>query len=135
MTWRILTTEPHITVSYNVVEDVLFADWTGDQARESVMDGCERILHLHYLKQHHCKMVLNDNSHVTSIWDDASEWVAVDWLPRMYKAGCRLFAWVYSPNQYSRLSADKALSYGAEGIMATTFDSKQTALAWLRAME
>ncbi|MFD3001359.1 hypothetical protein ACFS7Z_13375 [Pontibacter toksunensis] len=133
MTGRILTTEPHITISYDVVEDVLYADWTGDQTKESVMDGCDKMLY--YLKLHHCKKVLNDNSRVTSIWDDASEWVAVDWFPRMHKAGCRHFAWVYSPNQYSRLSADKSLGYGIRGVIATTFDSKETALAWLRVME
>lgn len=89
---------------------------------------------LHCLKLYHCRMVLNDNTHVTSIWDDASEWVAVDWFPRMHKAGCRLFAWVYSPNLYSKLSADKTLGYGVRSVIATTFDSRNTALAWMRAM-
>lgn len=127
-----LISEPHITISYDIVEDILYADWTGDQTKQSVKDGCEKMLH--YLKQHYCRMVLNDNTHVTSIWDDASEWVAVDWFPRMHKSGCKLFAWVYSPNVYSKLSADKTLHYGVRGVIATTFDSRDTAFAWLKAM-
>jgi hypothetical protein len=129
---KTLTAEPHITIQYDVVEDVLYADWTGDQTKESVMDGCERIL-LH-LRRQRCGKVLNDNTRVTSIWDDAAEWVAVDWFPRMHKAGCRYFAWVYSPNLYSKLSADKSLGYGVKGVIVTTLESIDTARAWLRAM-
>lgn len=129
----ILTEEPHITIGYDVVEDILLVDWTGNQTKESVMDGCERILV--HLKKNRISKVLNDNTHVTSIWDDASEWVAVDWFPRMHKAGCNFFAWVYSPNLYSKLSADKSLSFGVKGIVATTFDDNETATAWLKAMD
>lgn len=130
---RVLATEKHIIIEYDVLEDILYANWTGDQTKESVLDGCERILH--HLRQNHCQKVLNDNTNVTSIWDEASEWVAVDWFPRMHEAGCQLFAWVYSPNMYSKLSADKTLSYDVRGVIATTFESKDTAIAWLRVME
>ncbi|MBW7466354.1 hypothetical protein ABID22_000776 [Pontibacter aydingkolensis] len=128
MKGRILLKKLHITIGY----DILMVDWTGDQTKESVMDGCERMLF--YLNTYKVSKVLNDNTHVTSIWDDASKWVAVDWFPRMHLAGCRLFAWVYSPNLYSKLSTDKSLSYGIKGVIATTFDSKETAMAWLIAM-
>lgn len=132
MTGIVLITKPHITISYNLLDDVLYADWTGDQTEESVKDGCESILY--YLQQYRCSKVLNDNTHVTSIWVDASEWVAVDWFPRMYEAGCRLFAWVYSPNVFSQLSAEKTLQYGIKGVIATNFQSTENAAAWLRAL-
>lgn len=131
MTGKVLTTS-HITISYNILDDVLYADWTGNQTEESVMDGCEKMLA--YLKKYRCSKVLNDNTHVTSIWVDASEWVGVDWFPRMHAAGCKLFAWVYSPNVYSRLSTDKVLQYDLKSVIATTFQSKQNAEAWLKAM-
>ena len=86
MTRKILTKEPHITLGYDVLNDILLADWTGNQTKESVMDGCERMLT--YLKMYRISKVLNDNTNVTSIWDDAAEWVAVDWFPRMHQAGC-----------------------------------------------
>ncbi|MCC9138995.1 hypothetical protein ACFSKU_10810 [Pontibacter silvestris] len=132
MTGRTLASEPHITIRYDVIEDILYANWTGEQTGGSVMDGCERILH--YLQLHRCSKVLNDNTNVTGMWSDASEWVAVEWFPGMHQAGCRLFAWVLSPNLYSKLSADLTLSYGINGVIATTFESKDTAKAWLKAM-
>lgn len=127
-----LVSEQHITIVYDLVDDILYADWTGDQTIESVMDGCERILF--HLKQQQCSRVLNDNTNVTSIWADASEWVALDWFPRMHQAGCKLFAWVFSPNIYSHLSAEKTLQYGVKGVIATNFQNMQTAKAWLQAL-
>lgn len=132
MVGQLLVTQPHITIHYDFLENILYADWTGNQTKESVIDGCE--LMLFHLKQNRCSKVLNDNTHVTSIWDDASEWVAVDWFPRMHQAGCRLFAWVYSPNVFSQLSADKTLQYGIKGVLTTTFNNKDNAEAWLKAM-
>lgn len=129
---QLLIAQPHITIHYDIIEDILYSDWTGDQTKESVMDGCE--LMLLQLKLNRCAKVLNDNTHVTSIWDDASEWVAVDWFPRMHQAGCRLFAWVYSPNVFSQLSADKTLQYGIKGVVTTTFSNKDNAEAWLRTL-
>lgn len=127
-----LVSEPHINIFYDVVDDILYADWKGNQNGESVQDGCEKILF--HLKQQQCSKVLNDNTNVTSIWLDASEWVALDWFPRMHQAGCKLFAWVFSPNLYSQLSAEKTLEYGIKGVIATNFQSVQTARTWLQVL-
>ncbi|QNF33737.1 hypothetical protein HUW51_13775 [Adhaeribacter swui] len=124
--------DPHINISYNTVTDILYADWTGNQTKESVIDGCEKILY--YLQKEKCKKVLNDNTRVSSIWSDAAEWVAVDWFPRMHQAGCSFFAWVYSPNTYSRLSTDATLSFNIRDVMAITFDSFENAESWLKAV-
>ncbi|MEJ8803414.1 hypothetical protein [Pontibacter sp. H249] len=127
-----LITEQHFTISLDIINDILHVNWKGDQSKESVMDGCEKIRH--YLVQHHCKKVLNDNTNVTSIWDDASDWVAVDWFPRMHSSGCEYFAWVYSPNVFSKLSTDKTLNRGIKGVIVTTFKSVENAYAWLKVM-
>lgn len=129
---RILVLEPHITIHYNALDDILYADWTGEQTKDSVVDGCEKILH--YLNHYKSIKVLNDNTHVTSIWSEASEWVAADWFPRMNNAGCKFFAWVYSPNIYSKLSADETLKYGIRDVITITFQHKDTAEAWLKFM-
>ena len=129
---RILALEPHITIHYNAIDDILYSDWTGDQTKESVQDGCEKMLH--FLKLYKSAKVLNDNTHVTSIWSEASDWVATDWFPRMSAAGCKFFAWVYSPNIYSKLSADEALKFGTRNIITITFQDKDTAAAWLKVM-
>mgnify|MGYP005752737581 CR=1 FL=1 len=126
---KTLIVEPHITIEYNPSSKILCVDWTGDQTKESVQDGCEKMLH--FLKQHDCTKVLNDNTHVTSIWLDASWWVAVDWFPRMHEAGCRLFAWVESPDQLSKLSIEETLKFEITGVIALTFENKQLAEEWL----
>lgn len=129
---RILVLEPHITIHYNALDEILLADWTGEQNKETVMDGCEKMLF--YLDYYKCNKVLNDNTNVTSIWSEASEWVATDWFPRMSKAGCKYFAWVYSPNIYSKLSTDETLRYGTRNIITLTFNSTDTANSWLKVM-
>ena len=129
---RILTLEPHITIHYNAIDDILFADWTGEQTRETIMDGCEKMLL--YLKQFRCQKILNDNTNVTSIWSHAAEWVETDWFPRLSAAGCAFLAWIYSPNIYSKLSADEALRFGTGSIITITFHDKSTAESWLKVM-
>jgi hypothetical protein len=131
MDFKILSYEPSITIKYCFDFGGLYVDWTGDQTKESVMRGCE--LMLHFVKEEKCRKVLNDNTHVTSIWSDASEWVAQDWFPRMHAAGLDFFAWVYSPNIYSKLSTDKALAYSTKTLVIT-FSSVPAAAEWLQAV-
>ena len=129
---RILALEPHISIHYNALDDIMYADWTGEQTRESVIDGCEKIVQ--YIKQYKCSKLLNDNTHVTSIWSDGADWVAAEWFHMLNDAGCKLLAWVYSPNIYSKLSADEALKYGTKTVITLTFQSKETAASWLKVM-
>ncbi|MBC5994452.1 hypothetical protein [Pontibacter cellulosilyticus] len=126
---KTLVVEPHITIGFNSLNHIIYVDWTGDQTKESVQDGCEKMLDL--LKQYHCTKVLNDNTNVTSIWLEAAWWVAVDWFPRMYEAGCRLFAWVESPHQLGKLSIEETLKFEITGVIALTFQNKQLAEEWL----
>ena len=90
---------------------------------------------LRLLAQQRTHKVLNDNSQVTSMWSDAAEWGGRIWFPQMVAAGLDFFAWVYSPNLYSRLSTDLTLQYtpGVRPVVAT-FDDLETAKAWLSQM-
>ncbi len=129
---RILLLEPHVTIHYNALDDIMYCDWTGEQNIHTVTDGCENILA--FLSQYKCSKVLNDNTNVTSIWSEASQWVALDWFPRMSRAGCKFFAWVYSPNLYSKLSTDETLKYGTGDVITITFNNRDTANSWLKVM-
>jgi hypothetical protein len=131
MAYKILVLEPFITIQYRFDFGGLYVDWTGDQSKESVIQGCE--LMLECLKSEKCRKILNDNSNVTSIWSDASEWVARDWFPRMSEAGMDYFAWVYSPNVYSKLSTDKTLAYTPKSLIIP-FYSVASAEEWLKAV-
>ena len=66
---------------------------------------------LRLLVQQRCHKVLNDNTRVTSMWSEAAEWAGKEWFPAMTAAGLHYFAWVYSPNLYSRLSTDLTLQF------------------------
>ncbi|MGV3641627.1 MAG: hypothetical protein ACO1NZ_13965 [Adhaeribacter sp.] len=121
-----------LTIQYDVLDDYMSAIWTGEQTGQSIMEGCELILR--HLEKQHCHKVLNDNTQVKGMWADTADWVANNWLPRMQQAGCQYFAHVYSPDLYSRLSADKSFANGVKDLILTTFQEKGPAQSWLKAM-
>lgn len=132
MALQTLLEEPHITISYDHLNDWLLADWHGDQSLASVQHGGQEILRLFAMQQ--CYKVLNDNSNVTNMWSEAAEWAGTEWFPAMTAAGLQYFAWVYSPNTYSRLSTDLTLQFTGTTPVVATFDDLTTAQAWLRQM-
>ena len=123
---------PHITISYDHLNEWLLADWHGNQDLASVQQGGQEMLRL--LPLQHCHKVLNDNSRVTSMWSEAAEWAGKDWFPTMTAVGLQYFAWVYSPNLYSRLSTDLTLQFTVGNPIVATFDDIDTAKAWLTQM-
>ena len=132
MTLQTLLEDPHVTISYDHSNDWLYVNWHGDQDFVSVQQGGSDILRL--LRQQRCHKVLNDNTLVTSMWSDAAEWAGKEWFPAMTAAGLQYFAWVYSPNLYSRLSTDLTLQFAVGNPIVATFDDIETAQAWLKQM-
>ncbi len=126
-----LLTEPFLTLAYDHEHDWLYADWCGDQNLTTVQHGCGEMLR--HLKDQSCHKVLNDNTRVTSMWSDAAEWGGREWFPAMFAAGLQYFAWVYSPDVYSRLSTDLTLQYTSPGPVIATFNDLGIARAWLAA--
>ncbi|RPD49708.1 hypothetical protein DNI29_02595 [Hymenobacter sediminis] len=131
MALRLLHQDEHISIYFDYANDWLYADWTGDQTGESVKASALRMLEL--MRQEQCRKVLNDNRRVTSMWLDASEWGGKEWFPAMAAAGLQYFAWIYSPNVYSRLSTDLTLQHTTRPVVLP-FDNPETAEAWLRQM-
>ncbi|OON67734.1 hypothetical protein [Hymenobacter sp. CRA2] len=129
MALRLLHQDSVISISYDYSNDWLYADWQAEQDDFSVQAGALKMLGL--LRQERCRKVLNDNRRVQTIWSDASEWGGKVWFPLMAEAGLEYFAWVYSPNIYSRLSTDLTLAH-TEKPVVMTFDNIDTASAWLR---
>ena len=129
MSLQLLLHEPHVAISYDHLNEWLYADWQGDQNLSSVQQGSHGMLRL--LAQQRCHKVLNDNRGVTSMWSEAAEWGGREWFPAMMEAGLQYFAWVYSPNVYSRLSTDLTLQFTQGNAVIATFDDMETARAWL----
>ncbi|MBF9142570.1 hypothetical protein [Hymenobacter properus] len=132
MSLQTLLEAPHITISYDHSDQWLLADWHGDQNLASVQHGALEMLRL--MGQQRSHKVLNDNTRVTSMWSEAAEWGGQVWFPAMTAAGLQYFAWVYSPNVYSRLSTDLTLQFTGTDPVVSTFDDLETAKAWLRGL-
>jgi len=132
MALQILLDEPHIIIAYDHLNEWLYADWRGDQNLTTVQHGALEMLRL--MQQQRCQKVLNDNTNVTSMWSEAAEWGGKELFPAMTAAGLHYFAWVYSPNLYSRLSTDLTLQFTAGNPVVATFDELETAKAWLAQM-
>ncbi|MBC6988785.1 MULTISPECIES: hypothetical protein [Hymenobacter] len=132
MAKRLLYETDSISIYYDYAEEWLHVDWHGPQDYDSVTTGAMQMLQC--LKDEQCTKVLNDNTLVTTMWSDASVWGGEVWLPLMAEAGCQYFAWVYSPNIYSRLSTDLTLQHSNAGVIVLTFDDIATAGSWLRLM-
>ena len=126
-----LNSDSYLTVSYDVTQRWLYADWHGHVDSEDVMTGALKMLSL--LRREQCTKVLNNNARLVGIWADAAIWGADELLPQLYDAGCRRFAWVYSPESYSRLSAELIVERTTAGIILKTFDDLATAQSWLKA--
>jgi len=129
LTLRELYSDAHIRIYYDYVNDWIYANWTGEQNLETVQAGAMTMLRM--MKEQGSTKVLNDNRKVTSMWSDAAEWGGKTWFPAMQEAVLQYFAWIYSPNIYSRLSTDETLKHTSRPIVAT-FDSIDTAANWLR---
>ena len=132
MALQILLEESHILIAYDHANQWLYADWRGDQNLTTVQHGALEMLRL--LTEQRCLKVLNNNTAVTSMWSAAAEWGGAVWFPSMVAAGLQYFAWVYSPNVYSRLSTDLTLQFTANNPVVATFDELDTAKAWLSQM-
>jgi hypothetical protein len=129
MALRPLFQDSVISIAYDSENHWLYADWQAEQDTFTVQAGALKLLEL--LRQERCHKVLNDNRRVETIWSDASEWGGRVWFPLMAEAGLEYFAWVYSPNVYSRLSTDLTLQHTSQPVVMT-FDNLDTASAWLR---
>ena len=107
MAQRILYDVPTLTISYDYTDDWLYLNWHGNLDDATVVSGALKLLEL--LKQERCTKVLNDNTHISGLWDDAAMWGSDVFFPQLYEAGCRHFAWVFSSERFSQLSAELAV--------------------------
>lgn len=121
-----LSKQKNLEISYDPENKYLYCNWLGFQNKDSIMKSGVIILDL--LKQKKVSKVLNDNSQVTGPWQEAAEWTATVWFPKMIESGLKHFAWIFSPNIFAELSAKKAMP--SSGIVKS-FNSYNDALSWL----
>jgi hypothetical protein len=116
----------NIEISYDPTNRYIYCNWIGYQNKQSIMNTGAIILDL--VKQKRVSKVLNDNTLVTGPWRDAAEWTATVWFPDMVKAGLKHFAWIFSKNLFSELSAKMAMP---ANDVVKSFNSLEEARQWL----
>jgi hypothetical protein len=116
----------NIEISYDKANRYMYCNWIGYQNKQSIMAAGAIILDL--LKQKNVTKVLNDNSLVTGPWQEAAEWTSTVWFPDMIKAGLKHFAWIFSQNIFSELSAKKAMP---ANDFVKSFNGIEEARLWL----
>ena len=120
---------PELNIYYDTLYDWIYMDWIGEQTVESIKLGCKQLLK--FIQSERCPKVLNDNTKVTNIWSDTAAWIAVEFLPQAEKAGLAYLAWIYSPDHFSRLSADEVIGRHQTSIVTIPFNSYEEAKNWL----
>jgi hypothetical protein len=123
---EILHQSKNLEIKFDPSDKVLVCNWIGFQNKDMIMKSGAVILDL--LKKHDVAKVINDNTHVTGTWQDASEWTAKEWFPAMVKAGLKHFAWIFSPNIFAELSAKKAMP---SSDVVKSFGSFDEAKKWV----
>lgn len=116
----------NLEVSYDSAHQFIYCNWIGFQNKEMIMTSGAVILEL--FKEKGYSKVLNDNTEVTGPWQEAAEWTSHVWFPLMIEAGLRHFAWIFSPNLFSELSARKAMPVSD---VVKSFNSYHDAYDWL----
>ena len=116
----------NIEITYDPANQYLYCNWIGFQNTQSIMSAGTTILE--QLNKKRATKVLNDNTLVTGPWQEAAEWTSTVWFPDMIKAGLRHFAWVFSRDIFSELSAKKAMP--ANDIVKS-FNDLEDARKWL----
>lgn len=127
---ELLYRESFIVIEYNSSDNWLYVNWRGYINYDTVLSGCEKVLH--FMKEYNSYRVLNDNTNVEGIWSGASSWVGQEWFPKMRAEGLACFAWVYSVSTLSRLSMDKSIRNTDNPDFIKTFENLEAAEDWLR---
>ncbi|MEM1136010.1 MAG: hypothetical protein AAGI07_09230 [Bacteroidota bacterium] len=122
----------HIEVSYDSKNHWIYCNWQNYQTLESIKEGGEQII-LH-LKKNKCNKILNDNRLVKGTWTFATEWITTNWFPRVIGAGLTHFAWIYSPDVFSKFSTDQVAKSNSNDIIRK-FNNIEEGESWLRAVD
>ncbi|MBC7391308.1 MAG: hypothetical protein H7329_19060 [Opitutaceae bacterium] len=124
--------EDYIIIEYDSVNNWISVDWKGYQTEISVKTGANKILEA--LIQYKCQKVLNDNTNVVGIWSPAAKWGGTVWVPQMINAGCKYFAWIYSPSALSQFSTKETLKNAPTNDAFKTFFNINEAKQWLQSV-
>jgi hypothetical protein len=121
--------EDDVTVFWDSINKWIYVDWKNMPSKQTVIEGCKRILKL--LVSKNASVVLNDNRKITGTWVLASRWVAEEWFPQIIASGLNKFAWIESQNSSLSVISAKRSAKKYTNIIKLFKDSSE-AESWLR---
>ena len=128
MRQRVLYKGASLEILYDIISDMIIANWHGEQTEMSIMRGYEKILG--EMENHLCRALLDDHMNISGMWVGAAEWVATDWFQRAQKKGLKYMAVVYSTQTFSRRSTEKAVQLmNSKNVLG--FEFRVAAEKWL----
>jgi hypothetical protein len=123
-----LYSTPSLSISYDTANEWLYVEWKGHHDAQSAQTGGELVLH--YLQVHPCHKMLNDNSQVTSNWEEGARWVGSQYYMLLAGHGMRFVAWVCPPHWSARRSMEIAMQFVTKPVVIL-FDDVASGYDWL----
>lgn len=125
---ELLYNTPSLAISYDSLHHWLFVEWKGQHDAQSAQTGGKLVLH--YLQQRPCHKMLNDNSLVTSNWEEGARWVGSEYYAELAEQGIHFVAWVCPPHWSARKSMELAMQFVTKPVVIL-FDDVASAYDWL----
>ena len=120
---------PYLQLCGNQQQRWLCATWCGTLLAHQIKEGSEQVLRL--IQEHGYTRLLNDNSFVTGIAEEAfDEPVAIATMPLLFKAGLHYLAWVLASDPRARAFAELRVAAAAWPLILT-FEEADAATEWL----
>lgn len=127
--WKPFFLSEHLSIEFDVSNNVLYCQWKGYLSEALAMMGCEKILEA--LPVFRCGKVLNNITDAVGACIPAASWIAEDWFPRMVIAGLSKFAWIHSPSVFSQVSINEILRLMEGNKMMNSFNNVPAGMQWL----
>lgn len=127
---EICFTEDNLDIEFNSFHNWIYADWKGYHSYSSIRKGCELIFDL--VKAKSCHKLFNDNRHALGDWQEATQWIVTEWMPRMEEIGLQSVAWMLSPSNIHRATAQEIFVSLETKSQVQIFNDYYAAKNWLK---
>jgi len=109
----------------------ILAQWHGEINEEKVKQGGLKSLEV--IQATGCPYLINDNRDLKGSWLEANDWIEQELMPKLFKAGLRYVAHIYSPEFITRFSAVD-LESRLQSIDFRLFSELSLAEDWIRSV-
>jgi len=109
----------------------ILAQWHGEINEERVKQGGLKSLEV--IQATGCPYLINDNRDLKGSWLEANDWIEQELMPKLFKAGLRYVAHIYSPEFITRFSAVD-LESRLQSIDFRLFSELSLAEDWIRSV-